>query len=142
MSDCGHTEEEHQAMADAIQERMNEGDVTGLIPLIDNDQLNLLAQAVAAEMFIRSQDFNSARHNWATLDNLVRSTLFVDSAEKSAYPEEYAMIKEANKRYHEAAEGNTTVNEMVRELDLLLTQHGVQEASRPERKDDFPGFYL
>lgn len=144
MSDCGHSDEEHEAMAEEIQARINQGDITALIPAIDNRSLNMLLQAAAAELFIRSEDWETARANWDQLDELVRTTLFVDRAEDSAFPEEYEMLKDAQKKYHQLlAPTNANVEQMVHELERILAEHGVQEAQRPQKpNDDFPGFYL
>jgi hypothetical protein len=130
-------------MAEVIQERIAGGDITALIPTISNDMLNMLLQAAAAEMFVRSADFDSAKENWRVLDALIRDTLFVDSAEESKFPVEYTMLKEANKRYHEIIELDKARAEGTEGLEDLFKQHGVAEAVRPEKSDDdFPGFYL
>jgi hypothetical protein len=140
---CGHSEEEHKNMANEIQQRISQGDITALIPTISNNNLNLLLQAAAAEMFVRSVDWDAARANWEQLDHLVRSTLFVDKAEDSAFPVEYSMLKKANSQYRKLIELDKMAAEGEEGLKDLFEEHGVEEAKRPhKRDDDFPGFYL
>jgi len=144
MSDaCDHTDEEHESMHKELAERLASGDISAVIPALSNQALNMLLQAAAAELFVRSSDWDAACDNWAQLDNLVRSTLFVKTAEESAFPVEYTMLREANKGYQKLIELDKSQAEAKDELNDILNQHGVQEASRPAQRDeDLPGFYL
>lgn len=144
MSDaCDHTDEEHASMHKELSERLANGDISAVIPALSNEALNMLLQAAAAELFIRSGDWDAACNNWEQLDNLVRSTLFVKTAEESAFPVEYTMLREANKDYQKLIELDKSQAEAKDELNDILGQHGVQEANRPVQRDDnFPGFYL
>jgi len=143
--DCGHTEDDHRKLAEEMQERITGGDITALIPAVSNEMLNMLLQAAAAEVFVRSENFDAARRNWEQLDSLIRTTLFVDSAEESAFPVEYTMLKEANKKYLALREADQFAQKAGEELDELFDQHGVADAKRPQaptKDEDFPGFYL
>lgn len=138
--DCGHSDDEHNKLAKEVQARIQAGDITVLIPTQSNDQLNMLLQAAAAEMFIRSADHESFARNWEILDNLVRGTLMVNSVDESAHPVEYQMLKEAQKKWSKATELDKTMSEGTDELRVMFEQHGVAEPKRPDNGQTFPGY--
>lgn len=139
--DCGHTEEEHQAMAEQLQANLMTGDLTPLIPTLSNQALMVLLQAVSAEVFIRAEDDEEAQKIWTVHDDLVRGTFFANAAEDSDNPVIFSHMREARKRFKQEVENMKFAAEASGELNTILEQHGVQPAP-PEKEDDFPGFYL
>lgn len=135
---CGHSDDDHDQIGKDLQEELDEGDITALVPLLGNEQFMTLLQGCCAEIFVRTKTWDEAMDIWDGLDKLIRDTMFHDKAEDSMFPVMYSQIKEANKSFNKLRDAEEFAANVIGDLDSIVTA----EPERPQKEDDFPGFYL
>lgn len=98
---CGHTDEEHKALAVSAQQAIEGGDLSPLLPVMDNDNLVKLVQRGLLELFVRVQGYDEAKQLWEKFDNDVRTIVLAKNAEESADPELWNDIQRERIAYAE-----------------------------------------
>lgn len=144
MSDCGHTEEEHAAMQQDLVSRISRGDITPLIPMLDNDMLIATLESIVVEVFARTETHEEAVAIWKAKNQQVEATFFPEKSEDSAAPEVHASLMKLRARLADMRTDAEFANEAQDELRVMLEQHGVAEPDRSKHEDPpaSTGFYL
>jgi hypothetical protein len=130
---CSHTPAEHERMKADVQEAIEGGDLSPLLPSLGSQNLIKLVQAGILELLVRTETHDEAKHIWNQLDSQIRSGVLVDSAQESADPDLYQGLQQQREIFKE----------------LVASQGGqIPEASTPSKPrygdpgGDSDGLYL
>ena len=127
---CGHSDEEHQDQMRYLIQQLSQGDISVLVPRLSNANLELVGQAFASEVMVRSINQEGATRNWREFSDLVESVYLVDSVEDSSSPEHYTDVQTGRERFNEEVEQYNFKAEVEEGLRTLFEQKGVTDESQ------------
>ena len=123
--DCGHTDEEHLAIAN---EMIMDGNLLPLFQVMNPDKLLLNLESLISVIFTLAPDDEAFRQ-------------FIDGLHEDA---QEAFLEEGEIRTQglKIREEMQFFDQAGHELNSILDTHGVVPEAAPRKDDDLPGFYL
>ena len=146
-NECGHSDEEHEEMQlDADTDMIRDilaGNFTASFPGMDIMALQRNLEGIYMEMYLRAPDDEAYKQYVDSIRDGVYDVLLVESEEDSADPTTLRKAREMRAKLQEGmkkhSEDEVFMEEAGDELRIMLEQHGVADAIKPE---DLPGQYL
>jgi hypothetical protein len=121
---CGHTDEEHENQLRYLMQQLAKGDISVLVPRLSNDNLELLLQAAATEIMVRSMTLEAARRNWNDFHQMVTAIYLVDDVMDSISPEHYEDVERGRLHHTAQVEAYDFQQAVESGLESLFEQHG------------------
>ncbi len=145
-NECGHSDEEHDEMrleqdTDMIRSILA-GDFTSTYGSLPVESLQRNLEGIYMEMFLRAPDDEAYKEYVDSIHKGVYDVLLPGDGESND-PETYRKAKKLRDKlqtaYKKDSEAQEFMDEAGDELRIMLEQHGVADAIKPE---DLPGQYL